>query len=392
MKFKSLPTYSGKKVKVDRENSKIHDVKIADHGDNKNGTYFDDKFIHKLTELGNEQSQGVKSRFGHPNMCATSLGTYIGRYKNYSVTNRSAYADLELDAITKKTQVEGKGITMFDYVMDMAENNPDAFGNSIVVRADEYEDEIENEKGEKESKYFLDLQAYPFSDLVGEPAATDHLFENYNDIGVNLTSFLDDNPDIFKVIDKNPAIISDFFQRYKNYRIKNDKSINMSLLDRIKKQFGKKYDVDLTLINGNIITVQTDNEEPQEGDQVVDQEGASVPDEDHETEDGRVITTVDGAITNITSADDGNNDDGDIENSIKKERQDRKAFEKEVGETFEFFTKQLNEINAQIFELNKNLRSDYRKPSGENPKKVNNKDTFADKVEARREEIKNRKK
>ena len=101
--FRSAPNFSEQKhVNVDRENSTIKNIEIAKYGRNKNLTFFDDKFLDDLVKKGNEQKQGVKSRFGHPNMCASSLGTFVGRYKNFRVENRKAYADLTLDPITKK--------------------------------------------------------------------------------------------------------------------------------------------------------------------------------------------------------------------------------------------------------------------------------------------------
>lgn len=308
--FNSLPNYSSSNINVDRENGTLKNVSIANFGKNKNNAFFDEKFISDLVEKGNAQTQGVKARFGHPTMCATSLGTYIGRYKNFNVQNGNCYADLHLDPISKKTQVEGKGISMFEYIMDMAESNPDMFGNSIHITY------VQKEKPVlKEGYEVLELNDINSSDLVDDPAATTALFSsNPNDLGVAITEFLDSNPAIFETISKQPSIIGDFFDRYANYT--NRKSLinfNMSFLDDLKKKFegkkeGKTFDKDVTLGDGTIITVVTDAEEPKVGDKVVDSTGKPLPNKEGEPDaknilpDGSTIVTVDGEITEIIPA------------------------------------------------------------------------------------------
>ena len=131
--FKSLPNFESTNINIDRENGIVKNTSIANFGDNQNDSFFDELFLNDIVKLGNESEKGIKSRFGHPNMCATSFGTFIGRYKNFSIKDGNVFADLHLDPITKKTQVEGKGITMFEYIMDMAESNADMFGNSIHI-------------------------------------------------------------------------------------------------------------------------------------------------------------------------------------------------------------------------------------------------------------------
>jgi hypothetical protein len=306
--FNSLPNFNSNGINVDRENSILKNTCIAQFGLNKNDSFFDKSFLNDLVRVGNE-SDGIKSRFGHPNMCSTSFGSFIGKYKNFSIGEttsgkKSVFADLHLDPITKKTQVEGKGISMYDYIMDMAETNPDMFGNSIHIYSECFEQEID---GEKQVLHKLDK--FKACDLVDDPAATDSLFSaNPADLGVIVTQFLDGNPQIFETISKQPAIIQDFFERYANYS--NRKSLinfNMSFLDKMKKKFsnkkeGETFDIDLTLADGSIVTVVTDAEQPQVGDQVTDDAGSPVEDNEHVLPDGSSIVTVGGAITEIKEA------------------------------------------------------------------------------------------
>ena len=211
--FKALPNFASTNINVDKENGVIKNTCIAQFGDNQNDSFFDELFLNQLVKFGNEAEGGIKSRFGHPNMCATSFGTYIGRYKNFNIQNGNVYADLQLDTITKQTEVEGKGIKMFDYIVDMADRNPDMFGNSIHIFSQTYEKPIDGKV-----KTLHQLEKFKAVDLVDDPAATDALFSsNPNDLGVVVTQFLDTNPQVFEIISKQPAIIQDFFERYANY-------------------------------------------------------------------------------------------------------------------------------------------------------------------------------
>lgn len=300
--FNSLPIFSiSKSVNVDRENGVLRNVEIAKFGKNKNQSYFNQKFLDDLVEKGNAQSQGVKSRFGHPNACMNSLGTYVGRFKEFSQKDGKVYANLYLCDTAKNTP----NGNLYDYVLNMSEKNPDMFGNSIVIDCYSDQEHIKNEAGEDEVVEALILDALISSDLVDDPAATDALFSaNPNDLGAILTNFLDDNPTVFDAVNKHPEIIHDFFERYFNYsQRKSLTPFNMSFFDKFKKKVDKgndKFDINLTLADGAIVTVVTEAEQPKVGDKVNDSEGNPVNDGEHLLPDGGAIVTEAGAITEIT--------------------------------------------------------------------------------------------
>lgn len=378
--FNSLPNFNSSNINVDRENDTLKNVSIANFGKNKNDSYFDEKFISDLVEKGNAQTQGVKSRFGHPSMCATSLGTYIGRYKNFNIQDGNCFADLYLDPITKKTQVEGKGIMMYDYIMDMAESNPDMFGNSIHITY------VRNENPTLvEGFEVLELNDITSSDLVDDPAATNALFSsNPNDLGIIVTQFLDENPALFESVNKNPEIIQDFFERYFNYH--NRKSLinfNMSFLDKLKKKFSTKedtFDLDITLADGSIVTVVTDAEMPQVGDNVVDDAGAPVVDAEYLLPDGSAIVTVGGAITEIKDAPAPANETEptlqEVMNSVNAIGKSFSAFkskfesaQKDNEEAFELLGEQFGKVDKRVTEMGKTVKSKYDVPPVETPEK-----------------------
>jgi len=206
------------KDNVDRENGIINGVLLARVGEVKgHGLFADSEFTKSIVDEGKTFTQGVKARFGHPNASSTTLGTFIGRYKNFRFKDNNAFADLHLDTIAKDSP---KG-NLYDYVLNMAEKNPDQFGNSIVFKPkktevvrmtvqpkdvnEDHDEVIEvNDNGTIEiDRFHVRLKALLASDLVDEGAATDSLFsqfENDKDFAFMATTFLDKNPKMFELL------------------------------------------------------------------------------------------------------------------------------------------------------------------------------------------------
>ena len=306
--FRANPEYNQASAQqIDAEKGVIYGVVLAQKGMNKNGTYFSERFLNELKDKGEERGY-IKARFGHPTMCNNSLGSYIGRYKNFRVEDEKLFGDLYLDEIAKDTNVEGRGITMYDYIMRMAQSNSDMFGNSIVILANYVIEEYE-EDGEKKEADGHELIEWISSDLVDDPAATDSLFHSADDLGVKITDFLDENPQIFEILEKEPEVLEDFFSRYEAYlgRKNNKKNMKKGVFARaVKALLGKSsFDVDLTLANGDIITVETEAEEPAVGDKVKQKtdggEDAEKPlaDGDYLLKDERTLVVEGGVIKEI---------------------------------------------------------------------------------------------
>ena len=71
-------------VKIDKENAVIHGFAVVTKGVTKDSRgEFDDQALDMVVDLGNKSNLGVKSRFGHPNMSGTALGTFLGRVSNF---------------------------------------------------------------------------------------------------------------------------------------------------------------------------------------------------------------------------------------------------------------------------------------------------------------------
>ncbi|MGV4404930.1 hypothetical protein ACQ1PF_07860 [Ornithobacterium rhinotracheale] len=367
--FKASPNFKQKEVNIDKKEGILYNVRIVEAGVNKNETYFSNDFLNQLVESANSYPKGIKSRFGHPNMCANSLGTYIGRYKNFRMLDNYVVADLHLDPITEKVQVEGKGISMKEYILSMAENNGDAFGNSIVIESDFEEAMFEDSESGKTFPIhkFKSLIA---SDLVDEPAATSGMFDNSSDLGVLVTNFLDEHPQVFDAIAQNPQIISDFFERYQNYyNKKNNKS--MSFLNTIKQAFGvATFELSLTKADGGIIEVDTEAKEPSVGDSVRNEDGSTIADGDVLMADGQTLVVKDGVIAQIKAkeekpAEEAKPSEFETKTIAMFEKMSQalenfEKFQKDSEQAFEMFAKKIKGLDARFETLAKGVKSDYQ--------------------------------
>ncbi len=189
------------------------------------GWEIDDKTLGQIVSAGNKSNLGLKSRFGHPNMSSTALGTFIGRAKNFRKDGDIARADLFLS----KTAYDTPQGDLATYVMDLAEKDPEAFGTSVVLGEWDLEYRIEKNSVRKKDDAGNDLppmlrvNSLMAVDVVDDPAANDGLFNKFFNSSVELsakaTEFLDNlltNPEALEYV------IS-FLERYRTNRADIDK-------------------------------------------------------------------------------------------------------------------------------------------------------------------------
>ena len=231
--FSTVPIFSAPVTNIDRELGIIQGVTIAQIGEARGHEGFIDRtFLLQIVDNAASKTAGIKARFGHPNMCSSALGTYLGRFKNYSYSGDQVKADLHLDETAKSTPSGD----LYTYVLDMAGKNPDMFGASIAFETAESVFLEENVNGEKVEREYFRLKELRATDIVDEPAATDGLFsarwllsgaEAFPGIA---TQFLDENPDILELIFSKPDSVTEFLSNY----ITNSK---MNLSEKIKQNF-----------------------------------------------------------------------------------------------------------------------------------------------------------
>jgi hypothetical protein len=85
-----------------------------------------------LAVLGNSEPEGVKARFGHPSLFDDALGSYVGRWTNFRTDGTRTRADLQLADVA----FNGPRGDLAGYLLDLAEQDPAAFGPSAVVAFD----------------------------------------------------------------------------------------------------------------------------------------------------------------------------------------------------------------------------------------------------------------
>lgn len=190
------------------------------------GWEIDDTTLSQVVEAGNKAQLGLKSRFGHPNMSSTALGTFTGRAKNFRKEGGIARADLFIS----KTAYETPDGDLASYVLDLAEKDPDAFGTSVVLGEWDLEYRIEKngvrkkDATGKEMPPMLRVNSLMAVDVVDDPAANDGMFNKHFNSSIELsakaTEFMDkllDNPDVLEYV-------ASFLERYRINRVDIDQN------------------------------------------------------------------------------------------------------------------------------------------------------------------------
>ncbi len=96
------------------------------------GVMADGKTLDQVAALGNAAKSGVKVRFTHPGMCSDGMGKMLGRMRDFRIEGDKVVGDLHLaDSAAKTPDGDLRG-----YVLDLAEEDPTAFGMSVVIAGD----------------------------------------------------------------------------------------------------------------------------------------------------------------------------------------------------------------------------------------------------------------
>jgi hypothetical protein len=164
--FRTTALRSAPAVGVKRDAKRIEGVKVMQLGkvNDSRPWVVDEQTLAQVVEFGNAPNKGLKARFTHPSMSDDGFGKYLGRWNNFRVEGDSAYADLQLSESSFDTPNGDLG----SYVMDLAEEDPEAFGVSAATMLSQsmYEDPKDGETMP------LRLDGLRAVDFVDEPAAT----------------------------------------------------------------------------------------------------------------------------------------------------------------------------------------------------------------------------
>lgn len=164
----------------------------------------------------NDAPEGIKSRFAHPGLSGDGIGKALGRVRNASVVGDIVRADLHLFETSHATPDGDLG----KYILDLAAEDPAAFGTSISFDPDFGEEDRfiathEDEDGRFVSPDEDNTSNFPHArladlaavDVVDEPAANpDGLFHRGDELAGRAESLVayalglsDEAPDEFEL-------------------------------------------------------------------------------------------------------------------------------------------------------------------------------------------------
>lgn len=168
-----LRTVAGlpEEVRVDRERRLIRGVSVIELGDlnqpDARPWFADETTLQQTLAIGKASPKGAKSRLTHPNMSNDGMGRQLGRFRNFRMSDdsRRVLADLHLASFAFRGGDQSHG----SLVLDMAEEDPGAFGVSLAPVWDEEEmQRLETADGKSPMRF----KRFVAIDIVDEPAAT----------------------------------------------------------------------------------------------------------------------------------------------------------------------------------------------------------------------------
>ena len=194
------------------------------------GVWLDNAFVEECFRQASALKQGLKVRFGHPSMCSEALGTNLGRFRNFRIVDNGDRLIADMHFI--KSAYNTPHGDLASYVMQLAIDDPDAFGTSIVfemgdVRLDE--DDLDESGKPKEYATCKKLHA---CDFVDQPAANPNGLFAEASVAGKVSKFLDAHPEVVSALKSDVEIvefiaehggnISEFLTKYEDNNMPKD--------------------------------------------------------------------------------------------------------------------------------------------------------------------------
>ena len=141
---------TGAPIGVDRNKAVLHGFVMAQEGPFKSQGRgeFNERGLKLVQKLARDEPAGLKSPFNHPTLSDDGVGKHLGRVQSVRMDSarirrkgewlmvKAVRGDLHFDATALRTPPSG-GRPLGQYVMDLAESDPDALSSSLVLEADE---------------------------------------------------------------------------------------------------------------------------------------------------------------------------------------------------------------------------------------------------------------
>ncbi|HYE20969.1 MAG TPA: hypothetical protein VEA69_21160 [Tepidisphaeraceae bacterium] len=174
----------GRPIGVDKEKRIINGYVVAELGYFKTPGrgQFTAESLAKIVSLYQEKPNGIKVRSSHPNMSSDGLATTIGRSKDAWLDGTRVRANMYLSAHAFGPEGDYKG----DKVLRMAEEDPDLFGSSLVLKTEQIPvlDDLKRPKTDKDGNpippVWMPVTLHA-SDVVGDGDAVHGSFLSVED-------------------------------------------------------------------------------------------------------------------------------------------------------------------------------------------------------------------
>jgi len=229
--FLSAPTFGIALDSVDAESHVLHGVAIVTEGPALgHGVSLDEEFVADVVKQSNATRTGLKSRFGHPTMSSTALGTFLGRAKHLRLDHVDGKAVARGDLFLSSSAADAPGGDLREYVEQLAADDPAAFGMSLAFEAGDIYRRTEDGKkvfpGQKDfndtpGPDYIGLDELLAADAVDDPAANPSgLFSAWHreTLAGQVSEFLDYHPEVFALMEEHPEVLEKFLVRYRAYR------------------------------------------------------------------------------------------------------------------------------------------------------------------------------
>jgi hypothetical protein len=192
--------------------------------------WIDETFLRQVAEKL-AAGDGVRSRFTHPGLSSDGLATKLGRAKAAGVEGDIVRGDLHFSRTSHKTPEGDLG----GYVMDLAEEDPEQFGASIVFEYDSqaerdfYRSHLDGESGRFQSPDPQNVKNLPHArlselravDIVDEPAANPSGMFHVSEIPAEADALCayalglsDERPELFELAGIHPDRLRAFAGRF----------------------------------------------------------------------------------------------------------------------------------------------------------------------------------
>jgi len=218
---------------VDRENGIIKNVSVITMGEALgHANWIDEVFLEQVVECGKDTPKGFKARYTHPGLSADGLAKYIGRVRPpFRREGNQVLGDLHLSKLVASSSPDGD---LYEHVLNYAEEDPEAFGLSIVYYPDHgaegrFQADHMDEDGDFKSPDSENNNNFPHArladleavDMVGDPAANEKgLFSRGNilaDEADRLTKYAlgitEEQPEV-TCFDADPGKVREWLQTY----------------------------------------------------------------------------------------------------------------------------------------------------------------------------------